>query len=341
MTRTCSRDEIYPQRHSRPRSAKWCGGIAGWVALTLVIGVLPCVARACSNDGKLFALLHYAGSDRSSGGPLLDQDPAVQAFVMRLPAAVRAHLQRNLDVRGPVDLISCHLVLAGNAVHRGRDEDAILDVALFSGAVTVAIHSGGHVSIYLDHDPATGGGYDTAVPQAVRNWAAAFAVGISVSEAPPAPTSGPYATAGWKLPVRFTQLSQSAQAAIMQAGGFKLDGKIWQGCEGLSKVESDGVEIEDLNRDGRPEVVIVDRGCDCYLNAGNGFTVLMATPGSWRVMFEGTGILSFRETRGADGYPDIEMGGPGPCVAVFRWMETNTACCAVNMVATRTPASPA
>lgn len=149
------------------------------------------MTQACAKDGKLSALIRYAGSDRSSGGILLDQDPAVQAFVMRLPAKERAHLERNLDVRGPVDLISCHLVLSGNAIHQGRVEDAILDVSLYSGWITAAIHSGGHVHIYLDHDPAFGGGYDVAVPQAVRNWASTFAVDIAISEPPPAPPGGP------------------------------------------------------------------------------------------------------------------------------------------------------
>jgi len=53
-------------------------------------------------------------------------------------------LRRSLVVRGPVDPVSCHLVLEGNADHRGGSENAILDVNLHSGAVTAAILSGGH-----------------------------------------------------------------------------------------------------------------------------------------------------------------------------------------------------
>lgn len=31
------------------------------------------------------------------------------------------------------------------------------------------------------------------------------------------------------------------------------------------------------------------------------------------------GIPTFLKTKGKDGWPDIENGGPGFCVAVYRW----------------------
>lgn len=48
-----------------------------------------------------------------------------------------------------------------------------MDVSLYSGAVTVAIHSHGRTDIYLDNDPTTGasGTSYNAVPFAVKQWA--------------------------------------------------------------------------------------------------------------------------------------------------------------------------
>lgn len=43
--------------------------------------------------------------------------------------------EENLDVAGPVALVSCHLFVSGNAVMRGSEEDAIVDVDLFSDTV--------------------------------------------------------------------------------------------------------------------------------------------------------------------------------------------------------------
>ena len=152
-------------------------------------------AQACSNTGKLAGLLHYAGSSRGDITTTLEDDPAVRARLERVPASVRAHLKRNLDVRGPVDLVACHLVLSGNAAHMGGEENAILDVNLYSGAVTAALLSHGRIIIYLDQDPTAGSTYDAAVPVAVRWWAAMAANGFSAAAKPP-----PNARLEWHRP---------------------------------------------------------------------------------------------------------------------------------------------
>ena len=131
------------------------------------------------------------------------------------------------------------------------------------------------------------------------------------ADAEPAPKGGRYPTDGWKAPVKFAQLSPAEQASIMTAAGYKRVGKAWKGCEGSSSVDKDGVEIRDLNGDGRPEAVITASGYECYGNAGQGFAVLRAVPGGWKTMAEETGIPTFLKQRGAQGYPDIEIGGPG------------------------------
>jgi len=155
--------------------------------------------------------------------------------------------------------------------------------------------------------------------------AVATADGAPEAAAPPSPdaqsasASGGYPTDGWKPPFKFAQLPSAAQAAILSAGGFKRDGKAWKGCDGASSVDKDGVEIRDLNGDGRPEAVITDSSSECHGAAGQGFTVLMATPGGWKTMAQETGIPMFLEARGAQGYPDIQVGGPGFCFPIERW----------------------
>ena len=41
--------------------------------------------------------------------------------------------------------------------------------------------------------------------------------------------------------------------------------------------------------------------------------------GSWRAIFEATGIPDFLSTKGADGWPDIRLGLPGLCFPIWRW----------------------
>ncbi len=157
------------------------------LAAVLLAGLFPATGLACGKTGKLAALISYVGTRYGDLPATLDTDPAVQARLKRLPAPVRAHLKRNLDVRGPVDLIDCHLVVSGNADHMGGEENAVLDVNLYSGAVTAAILSHHRVIIYLDRDPSAGSGYN-AVPIAVRWWAAMAATGFDAANRPPAGT---------------------------------------------------------------------------------------------------------------------------------------------------------
>ena len=41
--------------------------------------------------------------------------------------------------------------------------------------------------------------------------------------------------------------------------------------------------------------------------------------GSWRRVAGGPGVPAFLGTKGAEGWPDIEVGGPGFCFPVERW----------------------
>jgi hypothetical protein len=181
------RTELDQRDWQRSRaSPKWY--FMGCLCTCLLARVsLPGAVQACSQNGKLFTLMHYAGSDGGDFPGGLGAEPLVRASLQRLPPSVQAHLFRNLEVHGPVDLVSCHLALSGNVAHMGGLENAILDVNLYSGAVTVALLSQDKITVYLGEDPTAGSGYN-AVPASVRWWVAAAATGFHAVDHPPADT---------------------------------------------------------------------------------------------------------------------------------------------------------
>lgn len=142
----------------------------------------------------------------------------------------------------------------------------------------------------------------------------------TASTATPPAASGAYPTDGWKLPVSFAQLSPTDQSTLMKAAGMTLDGGTWKGCDGSSEVDpKGGVEFQDLNGDGRPEAFVTDGGVACYGNTGQGFTVLLAVPGGWKVIQQNSGIPEVLKSHGPGGFADILVGGPGFCFGVWRW----------------------
>ncbi len=59
-----------------------------------------------------------------------------------------AHFLRNLDVRSAVDFIAGNLSVAGNAIHGGGVEEAVLCVAIQDMVVSTAIFSHGKITVY-------------------------------------------------------------------------------------------------------------------------------------------------------------------------------------------------
>jgi hypothetical protein len=121
-----------------------------------------------------------------------------------------------------------------------------------------------------------------------------------------------------------TQLPPSDEEAAFKAAGFTRRGEQWRSaCDdpGTTSYTPGAIEtVRDLDGDGRPEAVITEGGTYCYGHAGTGFTVVSKqADGSWKRIHSDTGIASFLPTRGAGGWPDIEVGGPGFCFPVVRW----------------------
>jgi hypothetical protein len=119
--------------------------------------------------------------------------------------------------------------------------------------------------------------------------------------------------------------SPSEQAVIFRAAGFSRNGGVWKSgnCKGAESESYEPGKIDtfrDLNGDGRPEAVVTESGAVCYGDAGFHFWLLSKqTSGSWKRLFDETAMPDFLASRGVGGWPDLQLGGPGFCFAVFRW----------------------
>ena len=110
-------------------------------------------------------------------------------------------------------------------------------------------------------------------------------------------------------------------AAIFRAAGATRRGNGWILCaEDPTNPRATIAEFRDLNGDGRPEALVTEDGTFCNGHAGTGYALLSKQAnGSWRVMTGGSGIAEFLPSKGAGGWPDISIGGPGFCFPVERW----------------------
>lgn len=137
----------------------------------------------------------------------------------------------------------------------------------------------------------------------------------NVSSAPPAAA---------KPAVKPAVTPPGGDAAIFLAAGFRKQGAQWKsGCDdpGTASYSPGVIESrQDLNGDGRPEAIVTEGGTYCFGNTGTGFwLVSQQADGSWKLITNDIGIPEFQKTKGVDGWPDIEIGGPGFCFPVQRW----------------------
>ena len=115
------------------------------------------------------------------------------------------------------------------------------------------------------------------------------------------------------------------QAAMFAAAGFSKAGEAWRtkDCEGLEGASYSPGQIDsfgDGNRDGFPDAVISESSAICYGMAGSRFWLLAKdAAGQWRVLASEIGMPDFLSSNGVDGWPDVQVGGPGFCFPVLRW----------------------
>jgi len=116
---------------------------------------------------------------------------------------------------------------------------------------------------------------------------------------------------------------------IFVAAGFEQSDGAWRKCgdPGTASYESGAILARgDFNNDGSPDAIVSEGGTFCFGMAGTGYTLVSrGQDGQWLIMDERIGIPKFLSTKGAGGWPDIEVGGPGFCFAVVRWNGTEYA----------------
>ena len=119
-------------------------------------------------------------------------------------------------------------------------------------------------------------------------------------------------------------LPAAEQAAILKAAGASQTGGKWLIC--AEDPQSSGAMIDqarDLNGDGRPEALVVEDGLFCNGSSGMRFSLVSKQAnGQWRELFASSGVAEILATKGAGGWPDVSVGGPGFCFPVFRWNGT-------------------
>ncbi|HYE41075.1 MAG TPA: hypothetical protein VEB23_14150, partial [Ramlibacter sp.] len=112
------------------------------------------------------------------------------------------------------------------------------------------------------------------------------------------------------------RLSPADETAAFTAAGFKKSGGQWRKCEDPTPTYTPGAvdEVRDLNGDGMPEALMTEGGTFCYGHTAAGYSLVSKqADGRWKLVASGTGIASFLPSRGAGGWPDMQVGGPGFC----------------------------
>lgn len=119
-------------------------------------------------------------------------------------------------------------------------------------------------------------------------------------------------------------LAPAQMAAAMRAAGLSDAGGSWRSetCRAVDPASPAPARVEtqgDLDGDGRPEALIIERGL-CWGTAGQAFwLVSQRADGGWALMAQGIGLPRLLATRGTAGWPDIEVGGRGQCLPILRW----------------------
>ncbi len=108
--------------------------------------------------------------------------------------------------------------------------------------------------------------------------------------------------------------------AMFAAAGGVRRGTAWTMCRDDPRATMRIDLYRDLNDDGRIDVIIVEDSARCYGGDETSFVLLARQPGGrWKKMLASAGVAQVLDSRGADKWPDISIGGRGSCFPVLRW----------------------
>lgn len=121
------------------------------------------------------------------------------------------------------------------------------------------------------------------------------------------------AAAACALPAVAQELSPEDRAAVFAAAGFTQRGDQYVRCDDTvtASAMTGFIELSDLNGDDSPEAWVRESSTFCYGATAEAFVLLTRNgDGAWIKLIDEIGVGLPLETS-SNGWPDIEVGGPG------------------------------
>lgn len=302
----------------------------GWQVIGPSGGVSPISGRYTHSGVRFVAREGQQWLDMT--GPTANTDAGIQQTVQTTPGQLYdlAFWVGNVSAGGFGTISTVEVFVDGQSLGLARNDQTIPGQqgwGLFKMQVTATAST--MTLAFVNRDPSNdnSNGLDAVSLVPARGAGGATAAATPTTAAAPAPEAAPApatATAAAAAGGSSTLSAVETSAAFL-AAGFKQRGDQWRsacGEEDPSASYGSGSidKVEDLNGDGRPEVVIVEGGTYCYGMTGQGYWLLsQQADASWKLMDSRTGMLEVLNTRGRDGWPDLSIGGPGFCFPVLRW----------------------
>lgn len=133
---------LFPTAGRRPRRP-----VLGAAVITATGALLT--AHGAAAQGQVPArpalFQKYVGSPDY---PALLKEPAVQKSLQQVVGKHVPALVRNLNVAGDMEFFGGAIVIAGNAPHRGGEEEAVICVEPRSGTVQAGLFSRGRITVF-------------------------------------------------------------------------------------------------------------------------------------------------------------------------------------------------
>ena len=122
-----------------------CSGRASRQSTLVGFALAMLLAPAAQAQDQAPPLRKYVGSPDYTA---LLKEPNVKANLTAVAGKQLPALLRNLGVSGDVDRIGGALMVAGNAPHKGGEEEAVICVAEYDGKVEAALFSKSRVTVF-------------------------------------------------------------------------------------------------------------------------------------------------------------------------------------------------